>query len=107
MIASLVAGPAQAPDPAIDSRLQKSAQEFEAMLLRDLMKMASDDDEQGHDPSLEAYEDLRREAVASAMAVTSGVGIARMLLKTMTGTGGNAQIKVSSSDADHLIATEY
>ena len=91
--------PSASPDP----RLHKSAQEFEAMLLADLMKMASEEDEpEGEsDQSCRGYDDLRNQAVATALAGDGGIGIARMLEQKL---GGQAAIKEFSSSADSSIA---
>jgi Rod binding domain-containing protein len=74
------AKPANVP-AAQDPRLPKAAQEFESMLMTDLLKLGSeDDDPQGEmDQSCQGYGDLRNQAVATAMAKNGGIGIARML----------------------------
>ncbi len=64
-----------------DSRLQKATQEFEAMLISQLLKMGSEED-QGTgelDGGAETYQDLRNQAVATAMSSNGGLGIGRML----------------------------
>jgi len=77
------------PDSTHDSRLQKSAQEFEAMLLADLLKMAKQDDQRDSelDQSCQGYDDLRNQAVATALARNGGIGIARMLVAHLEGKG--------------------
>jgi Rod binding domain-containing protein len=83
------AKPADVP-AAQDPRLPKAAQEFEAMLMTDLLKLGSEDDQpQGGDQSCQGYDDLRNQAVATAMAKNGGIGIARMLEEKLGGKHGD------------------
>jgi len=65
------------PDP----RLQKATQEFEAMLISQLLKMGSDEEQATGelDGGGQTYQDLRNQAVATALANNGGLGIGRML----------------------------
>ena len=66
----------------LDPRLTKATQEFEGMLLSQLLKVGGDDDqssEDGLNVGSESYESLRNQAVATALANKGGIGIARML----------------------------
>ena len=50
--------------------------------MTDLMKLGSDEEEQGEgelDQSCQGYNDLRNQAVATALSKNGGIGIARML----------------------------
>ena len=77
----------QGPDP----RLRRAAQEFESMLLQDLMKFGSEDDDGGGelDQGCQSYEDLRNQAVATTMAQNGGIGIANMLVKQLSRNEGH------------------
>jgi len=82
----------QTPNPSsssVDPRLQKAAQEFEAMLLADLMKIgASDEPGDGElDQSCQGYEDLRIQAVTSALAKNGGIGIGKLLIDRLNAEG--------------------
>ncbi len=101
MIGAITHAPNTA-QPGLDPRLPRAAQEFEGMLLADLMKMAnSDDSDPDSDASCRGYDDLRNQAVASALARHGGIGIARMLLHKL---GADNGIKEFSSSADSPIA---
>lgn len=91
---------------AVDPRLPKAAQDFEAMLLADLMKMGKADDtpDGDSDRSLDGYDDLRNQAVAAALASKGGIGIGRMMV---AGLGSSSDIKASSFSADSQIAGIY
>ena len=93
----------QATTPSADPRFPKAAQEFEAMLLQESLKFGSEDGQYGGelDQACQGYEDLRNQAVATAMAQSGGIGIARMLEQHF---GGSEDIKVFSSSADTSIA---
>lgn len=87
-----------------DPRLKQSAQEFESMLLSELLKMGDDGsptDGELDQGCQEGYQDLRIQAVATAMARNGGIGIARMLECRL---GAAANIKDFSSSADTQIA---
>jgi len=94
---------ARVPEPAADPRLHQAAQEFEAMLLAGLLKMgnADGDDNGGADQSLHGYDDLRNQAVATALARDGGIGIGRMLIDKLA---HHDPIKAFSSSADTSIA---
>ena len=67
-----------------NSKLQKSAREFEAMLLADLMKLA--DSQSGEaDATGQGYDDMRVQAVAQGLAEHGGIGIAQLLLNQLHG----------------------
>jgi len=89
-----------------DPRLHKAAQEFEAMLLADLMKIGTDQDhpDGDSDQSCHGYDDLRNQAVASSLARNGGIGIARILEQRL---GDAAAIKEFSSSADTSIASTF
>lgn len=80
-------------------KLEKAAQEFEGMLLADLLKFGNEEAQQGGELDLTSsnYEDLRNQAVATALARNGGIGIARMLVEKLH---GSAQVKDFSSAAD-------
>ena len=87
---SMVAALAKSGAPAAtDPKLQKAAKEFEAMLLSDLMKLGSEDEasEGELDQSCQGYEDMRNQAVATAMANSGGIGIGRMLVERLSAGG--------------------
>ena len=64
-----------------DPRLHKAAQEFEAMLLADLLKIGCEEEQPDgeSDQSCHGYDEVRNQAVATAMARNGGIGIAHML----------------------------
>jgi Rod binding domain-containing protein len=94
-----VSAPAQAAE-ARTPQLLRAAQEFEAMLLKELLKSASDEPGKT-DGAEQAYDDFRLEATASSMAQQGGIGIARMLLQTLQKVPEEPEIKGSSSFADY------
>ena len=102
----MIAPVSHSSTPTVDPRLGKAAQEFEAMLLADLLKMshAEGESEGDADQSLHGYDDLRNQAVATALAHDGGIGIARILI-TKLATGGD--IKGFSSPADSSIAGTF
>ncbi len=65
--------------------LQRAAKEFEAMLIQDLLKLS--DEESSSQGELaagsEQYQELRNQAVATAMARNGGIGIANMLVSQL------------------------
>lgn len=73
------------PDP----RLQKATQEFEAMLISQLLKMGDGEDQGAGelDGGNETYQDLRNQAVAAAMSSNGGLGIGRMLRQHLAAVG--------------------
>jgi Rod binding domain-containing protein len=85
-----------------DPRLPKAAQEFEAMLMTDLLKLGSGDEPSDGElgQSCQGYDDLRNQAVATAMAKNGGIGIARMLMEKLGGNAGTTTgtTKVNSTD---------
>ena len=89
------------------AKLEKATQDFEAMLLTELLKAApqagSVDGAEEEGGSGE-YRDLSLQGVAQAMAQNGGIGIARMLLNRLASKSGSADIKGLSSTADHVIA---
>lgn len=91
-------------------KLQRATEDFEAMLLADLLKsgpkMGTVDGNE-EDDGAGRYGDFSTEAMASAMAKQGGVGIGRMLLKQLGPAVRGADIKGFSSSADTLIAGEY
>jgi Rod binding domain-containing protein len=93
----------------VQAKLKKATEEFEAMLLGDLLKSRPkvgtiDGGQDGS--SVGGYDDFSTEAVATAMAAQGGVGIGRMLLKQLAPAATGTDIKAFSSDADHIIAGE-
>ncbi|HUN90334.1 MAG TPA: rod-binding protein [Terriglobales bacterium] len=81
MVGSTAASAIVTSGGTVDPRLQKATEDFEAMLIAELLKMSkSDDPPQGElDGADENYQDLRNQAVATAMASNGGIGIGRML----------------------------
>lgn len=64
----------------VDPKLAKATQDFEAMLLSELLKIGDDESPQGElDSGSAAYQDLRNQAIARALASNGGIGIGRML----------------------------
>ena len=88
---------------SLDPRLHQAAQEFEAMLLADMMKLATDQNEPDgeSDASCHGYDELRNQAVATALSRQGGIGIANLLLRKI---GPDNGIKDFSSSADSTIA---
>ena len=72
------------------AKLQKAARDFESILITDLLKTAPRtgtlDGDESAGAGVEGYDDLRTEAMASALAAQGGIGIARMLLHQLSGS---------------------
>lgn len=103
----VAATPADSSSIQRPTKLQQATQEFEAMLLAELLKSGPKMGSLGGDESgsSEQYGDLSMQAVAQAMSAHGGIGISRMLLKQLE-IGDKAEIKGFSSPADSLIAGE-
>lgn len=82
MIAKVSPPEASSAVDASRTKLRKAAQEFEAMLLADLLKMA-DREKQPESGALGGYDDMRIQAVSSGLAADGGIGIARMLVSEL------------------------
>jgi Rod binding domain-containing protein len=74
-----------APAAAKHQKLEKSAQDFEGLLLGTLWKSMGEDmkDSIGDDSSGESFLDMGLQAVGNAVAKTGGIGISRMIMKTL------------------------
>jgi Rod binding domain-containing protein len=72
-------------DAAKRLKLEKSAQDFEGLLLGTLWKSMGDDmkDSFEGDPAGGSFLDMGLQAVGNAMAKSGGIGIGRMLLKKL------------------------
>jgi len=66
-------------------KIEKSAREFEGLLLSALWKSMGEDikDSSDSDSSSSSFIDMGLQAVGSAMASSGGIGIGRMLLKAL------------------------
>jgi len=95
-----------APQPC--EKLQRAARDFESILIADLLKScpAAASLDSNDASGVEGYDDLRTQAMASALADQGGIGIARMLLKQLAPASSTSDIKGFSSNADHVIAEE-
>jgi Rod binding domain-containing protein len=73
-------------------KLRKAAGEFESMLLESLWKSMkqtfSDPSDPDSDPTLENFDDLSIQAMASAVGSSGGLGIKDMILKYLEPTIG-------------------
>jgi len=82
-------GPTRGNVAVANARLQKAAQDFEAMLIQDLLTLS--DSGSTPDPDRvagqEQYQDFRNQAVATAMAHQGGIGIARLLVQQLQSKG--------------------
>lgn len=73
--------PAETPE---HKKLEKAAREFEGLLMSALWKsMGEDMKGQDSDAINASFTDMGIQAVSSAMAASGGIGIGRMLLKTL------------------------
>jgi Rod binding domain-containing protein len=74
-----------APAAAKHQKLEKSAQDFEGLLLGTLWKSMGDDMKEslGDDSAGESFLDMGLQAVGNAVAKTGGIGISRMILKNL------------------------
>jgi len=85
---SLISGMTPIPSPA-DSpehkKLEKAARDFEGLLMSALWKSMGEDmnGPVDSDPINANFTDMGIQAVSSAMAASGGIGIGRMLLKTL------------------------
>jgi len=72
------------------AKLQKAARDFESILISDLLKSAprtgTVDGDESAGAGAEGYDDLRTEAMASALAAQGGIGIGRMMLQQLSGS---------------------
>jgi Rod binding domain-containing protein len=75
----------QVADGPARQKIEKSAQEFEGMLLSSLWKSMGEDIKGSldEDSANSSFTDMGLQAVGSAMAKSGGVGIGRMLLKAL------------------------
>ena len=88
MIELKLTAAANVPDAsaaAQHQKIEKSAREFEGLLLSALWKSMGEDikDSSDGDSSNASFTDLGLQAVGSAMASSGGIGIGRMLLKAL------------------------
>jgi len=68
-----------------DPRLQKAAHDFESMLLTEMLQFGGEEESSsGELGGSQGYNDLRNQAVATALAQSGGIGIARMLLRRLS-----------------------
>jgi Rod binding domain-containing protein len=82
--------PSSEPDPAKDSkRLAEAAKQFESLMIAQMMKTAretsgggwlSDGDETGEDSSM----GMAEQQFAQSMASSGGLGLAKMVVRTMS-----------------------
>jgi Rod binding domain-containing protein len=75
-------------------RLHKAAQDFEALLIQDLLNMAKDEDS-SQEPGMAGYEDMRTEAIATAMASNGGIGVGKLLIGKLDRLDGADRLKLS------------
>ena len=69
-----------------DSKLRKSAQEFEAILLQSWLEKMNQSfvgSSESQDAAHDTVSSLGTQAIASALAARGGIGIARMLLRQL------------------------
>ncbi len=81
-----IAAPTPAPaDTPEHKKLEKAAREFEGLLMSALWKSMGEDMKGpvDSDPINASFTDIGIQAVSSAMAASGGIGIGRMLLKTL------------------------
>lgn len=70
-------------DPrSTDVKLKKAAQEFEAMLLSDMLKFA-EAEKQTEASAEHGFDDMRIKAVAEGISSGGGIGVARLLTKQL------------------------
>jgi Rod binding domain-containing protein len=67
---------------AQSTRLQKAAQEFEALLIEGLLEMAKEENA-SQEPGMEGYGDMSTEGMAIAMSKNGGLGIGKLLIKKL------------------------
>ncbi|HWF02784.1 MAG TPA: rod-binding protein [Candidatus Angelobacter sp.] len=80
-----IAGSPNLPDAAQKQKLEKSAQDFEGLLLGTLWKSMGEDmkDSFEGDSAGSSFLDMGLQAVGNAMAKNGGIGISRMILKRL------------------------
>lgn len=105
MVVSRVISPAE-PEFGERLRLRKATKEFESMLIADLMKMAETKGNRDGSNGMEGYDDMRIQAVSTALAANGGMGLSKMLL-TQLDKGTEKDIKVLSFTADGQIAGRF
>jgi Rod binding domain-containing protein len=74
-----------APETPEHHKIAKAAKEFEGLLMSALWKSMGEDMKgpTDSDPINASFTDMGIQAVSSAMAASGGIGIGRMLLKTL------------------------
>lgn len=85
-ISVVTPAPASAPaDTPEHRKLEKAAREFEGLLMSALWKSMGEDMKGPVDSDTinESFTDMGIQAVSTAMAASGGIGIGRMLLKTL------------------------
>lgn len=75
--------PKAAFEPASRLKLSQAVREFESMLIADLLKMADAEKKEESPGGMEGYNDMRIQAVSTALAASGGVGIGKMLLSKL------------------------
>lgn len=82
---STAASVVNSPAAAKHQKLVKSAQDFEGMLMGSLWQSMGEDMKEslGDDSAGESFLDMGLQAVGNAMAKTGGIGIGRMILKSL------------------------
>lgn len=83
-------------DPAQKQKLEKSAQDFEGLLLGTLWKSMGEDmkDSFEGDSAGSSFLDMGLQAVGNAMAKNGGIGIGRMILKKLEKEPSDGENKV-------------
>jgi Rod binding domain-containing protein len=80
-------GPGVKPEKNDDARIDKSARDFESILLsgwlqgaeQSFAKVPGGDDEDDEDPGKEQFQGIAMQALGSAMTADGGIGIAKMI----------------------------
>ena len=95
--------------PSDLAKLKQAARDFESILLRDVLKTMRESSTQGKGllsgTSQRLYQDMMDDEMAKAMARQGGLGLADMLVRSLTRLGAPAKKSSSSAPAGPMNPT--
>ena len=78
-VAASMAKQTEKPASAESERLREAAQQFEALLIGQMLKSARAESDSSEDQSLQPIRDMAEEQIASVLAAQGGLGLARIV----------------------------
>jgi Rod binding domain-containing protein len=87
------------PSLGEDGKIDKSAKDFESILLGSWLQQAEEsfaklpggDDEEDADPGKEQFQGMAMQSLGTSMTASGGIGIAKMISKQLHKTDGTSQ----------------